>query len=200
MNELSVSKEDQDVFLNSLRTKTAKSHTKLEENELSRTILSSDVTVEGYQAYLSKMYGVIAGCENDVFPALTSVFPDLKLREKSEFIIRDLQLTGMPLAEIEQLPVCEFRFSNVGEALGIMYVLEGSTLGGKVLYKHIHKVLGLDELTGASFFWGYGTDTGNMWKNFIHALSEYAITRDAEQDVISSAAQTFNIIDEWLSR
>jgi len=198
MNNLSVSKEDQDVFLNNLRKYTAESHKQLENNKLSTEILSPNVTVANYQAYIARMYGVMAGCENNVFPILLEVFPDLKQREKSDLIVKDLESTGLLRTEIERLPVCDFSFSTIGQALGIMYVLEGSTLGGRVLYKHIHKTLGLDESTGASFFWGYGSETGSMWKNFIHTFSEYAIAENCEQEVISSASQTFKVINDWL--
>lgn len=199
MNELSVSIEDQDSFLNSLRNNTADSHKRLEENEISTAILSPEVTIADYQEYISRMYGVIAGCERKVFPALSGIFADLSQRQKSSLIINDLYKTGLQQAEIEQLPVCDFDFSTTGEALGIMYVLEGSTLGGRVLLKHIQKTLGLGESDGVSFFYGYGSETGKMWKSFITRFSEYAITTNCEQEVISSAAQTFTVIDGWLS-
>ena len=199
MNDLSVSIEDQNFFLNNLRTNTAQSHKQLEENEISTALLSPEVTIAIYQEYISRMYGIIAGCENKVFPALTSIFPDLSQRQKSSLIINDLYTTGFQQSEIDQLQVCDFDFSTVGEALGIMYVLEGSTLGGRVLYKHIQKTLDLDESEGVSFFCGYGSETGSMWKRFINNLSHYAITNNCEQEVISGAAQTFTVIDGWLS-
>jgi heme oxygenase len=200
MTNTSASKEDQYIFLDNLRTQTSVSHRQLEENELSGRILLTNVDLAHYQAYISRMYGVVAGCEKTVFPVLLSVFPDLQKREKSMLIVNDLKITGLADMGLRQLPVCNFTFSTIAEALGIMYVLEGSTLGGKVLYKNIHKSLGLDSTSGASFFWGYGTETGNMWKGFISRFSDYVITNNCEQEVISSAIQTFKTIDEWLSQ
>jgi heme oxygenase len=198
MNEASVLK-DQDVFIKSLRQETAESHQKLEENRLSKAILEPTVTLSDYQAYLSGLYGVIVSCEKQVFPVLNHVFPDLNERYKSDFILRDLKSTGFSDTQIDSLPVHIFDFLSVPEALGVMYVMEGSTLGGRILYKHVHEVLGLSEENGARYFWGYGPQTGIFWKSFISVFSQFAIESDESPEIINSAKKTFTLIDNWLT-
>lgn len=190
--------QDTDIFLSNLRAATAESHKGLEDNERSKGILSPAISIKIYQDYLAKMYGVVAGCERDVYPVLSGLYPDLEERKKAHLILRDLQITGMDQVAIDQLSIRSFSPDNVAEALGIMYVMEGSTLGGKVLFKHVQKVLGLDENSGAAFFWGYGTETGPKWKGFVSAFADYAITNEVQQDVIRSATETFNAVDNWL--
>jgi len=197
MNEPAVSKKNQDVFLSNLRQKTGASHVQLEENYYSKAILDSSVTLANYQTYIARLYGVVSACENNIFPSLSLLIPDLDQRFKAPLIVQDLKNTGF--ADTGNLPTFDFEFSTQAEALGIMYVIEGSTLGGRVLYKNINQSLGLDAQNGASYFWGYGQQTGQYWKTFISLFSQYAVEENCEDEIISSAIQTFDAIDNWLS-
>ncbi|MGG7660865.1 biliverdin-producing heme oxygenase [Dyadobacter sp. BHUBP1] len=200
MSEATAFDTEQELFFKRLRQETAESHQKLEGNPLSKAILSPFVSVKDYQTYLAALFGVTIACEDQIFPIISHVITDLADRYKSRLIIDDLLATGLSEAEIDALPVYRFEFSTVAEALGIMYVLEGSTLGGKVLYRHIHEVLGLTPENGASYFWGYGPHTGNLWKSFISALTQFVDELDERDGVIGSAKKTFTIIDNWLGQ
>jgi heme oxygenase len=78
-------------------------------------------------------------------------------------------------------------------------VLEGSTLGGRVLYKHINKALGFEADSGAAYFCGYGADTAGKWRLFLSCLSDYAADQVAAERIIASAIRTFTQMDLWLS-
>jgi len=138
MSEATAFDAEQELFFKRLRQETAESHQKLENNPLSEAILAPSVSVKDYQSYLAALFGVTIACEDQVFPTISHIINDLSARYKSRLIIDDLLDTGLTEAEIDALPVYRFEFSSVAEALGIMYVLEGSTLGGGILYKHIH--------------------------------------------------------------
>lgn len=172
----------------------------MEHNPLSKAILTPSVSIQDYQTYLGALFGVTIACEDQVFPAISHIITDLTERYKSSLIIDDLLATGFTEAEIDALPVYRFEFSSVAEALGIMYVLEGSTLGGRILYKHIHEVLGLTSENGASYFFGYGAQTGNLWKSFISSLTQFVDEHEERDGVIGSAKKTFTIIDNWLGQ
>jgi heme oxygenase len=60
------------------------------------------------------------------------------------------------------------------KAFGCLYVMEGSTLGGKIIYNILKKQLGLSDSAGASFFYGYGPATGEKWKTFGASLEAFA--------------------------
>lgn len=200
MSEATALDTEQELFFKRLRQETAESHQKLEDNPLSKAILSPSVSLEDYQTYLTALFGLTIACEDQVFPVISHVITDLPGRYKSRLIIDDLLATGLSETEIDALPVYRFEFSTVAEALGIMYVLEGSTLGGKILYRHIHEVLGLVPENGASYFWGYGAQTGNLWKSFISSLTQFVDEYEERDGVIDSAKKTFTIIDNWLGQ
>ncbi|WP_229214338.1 biliverdin-producing heme oxygenase [Dyadobacter flavalbus] len=200
MNEAHVFNKEQEIFIKELRHQTAESHQKLEENYLSKAILNPSVTQADYQKYLSGLYGLTIACEDQVFPKLNHIVPQLEKRYKSGKIIEDLSFTGFTDLKIDELPYYQYEFSTVAEALGIMYVLEGSSLGGRILYKHINQYLGLDAEHGAAYFWGYGQETGPMWKSFISETARFAAENREGQTIIDSAIKTFNITDTWLRK
>lgn len=200
MSEATAFNTEQDLFFKRLRQETAESHQRLEDNPLSKAILAPSVSVHDYQAYLAALFGVTIACEDQVFPAISHIVTDLGERYKSRLIIDDLLATGFSEAEIDALPVYRFEFSSVAEALGIMYVLEGATLGGRILYKHIHEALGRTPENGASYFWGYGAQTGNLWKSFISSLTQFVDRNGERNGVIGAAKKTFTIIDNWLGQ
>ena len=198
MNELTISHQVTELFLHNLRQQTSHQHKLLEENTLSKAILDPGITVSVYQRYLLTMYKVVKGVELQVFEKIQDIIPDINKRRKSHLIVHDLLKTGLTPAAIDAVTPAGFYPTDVAAALGMMYVVEGSTLGGRVIYKHVHKTLALDAESGASYFDGYGPETGSRWKSFIKALCEFAVTNQSEEEIISSAATTFSSIDQLL--
>lgn len=76
-----------------------------------------------------------------------------------------------------------------GEAsmMGCMYVMEGATLGARIIEPHLRERLGIDE--GLSFFDCYGDAGPSMWKSFREQL---AVVDDLE-GVIAGATATFDV-------
>jgi len=89
---------------------------------------------------------------------------------------------------------------SITEALGCLYVLEGATLGGQVIGRHLKKNLALDEDRGCAFFCSYGDEVGLMWQSFQETLrsycSKYGSTEEAQ--LVKSACETFASLDYWL--
>ena len=76
---------------------------------------------------------------------------------------------------------------GVATAVGMQYVLEGSTLGGRVLATIAERELGLDHRSGARFLHGYGTATGQRWREWWHGLP--ALIAPADLPTIEDSAQ-----------
>lgn len=185
----------QKKFLNDLKNQTSDNHAALEGKPASRAILSGKITVAQYQYYLLALYSLIKAFEIDLFPLLHPVVSDLDARKKSHLIANDLLSTGYPSDQLETIPATDLRFAEMPEALGLMYVLEGSTLGGRILYKHVHETLGLDHTSGASYFAGYGANTGIMWTTFTSMLSTLATEGRIEKRIIDAANEAFTLIE-----
>jgi len=90
-------------------------------------------------------------------------------RRRSHQLARDLvAVAGQARPAPEAPPVV----ASLGEALGRMYVLEGSTLGGRVIRKAVE---GRGEgMTGLSFLDPYGDQVGARWRAFLAVLDRHA--------------------------
>ncbi|HEV7187061.1 MAG TPA: biliverdin-producing heme oxygenase [Blastococcus sp.] len=82
------------------------------------------------------------------------------------------------------------------EALGRLYVLEGSTLGGVLIDRHLAT---LPELSGVRLraFSPYGAETGAMWHAFRTATRERVAGGGQAAAVVTSACSTFAALAAW---
>ena len=83
--------------------------------------------------------------------------------------------------------------------LGAMYVMEGSTLGGQFIARHVEHVLHLKKGLGNSYFVGHGDLTGSMWKSFCDLLANKVSDEDTGA-VIQGARNMFVTFGEWMRR
>ena len=188
------------MFLNSLRSRTAHQHSLLEQNTASKNLLAPQVTAADYAAYLSLLYGFVKGFEHIVFPLIQHSITDIDERRKAHLLVSDLNALGIDETGIALIPnqfFVECYHSNA-KALGGMYVLEGSALGGAFIYKHLKSTLGIEAINGkAKYFTPYGPETGSRWKNFLQAFC--LASSGMEEEVIKSATQTFSILHNWFN-
>ncbi|WP_134091696.1 biliverdin-producing heme oxygenase [Olivibacter sp. XZL3] len=140
-----------------------------------------------YAEFLKFFYAYFNAVENAIKPYITiSVLPDYQERRNSSFIKKDIEALG---ENIDQLPEVEAPvITTVQEALGALYVLEGSIMGGSIIVKMLEKI-GITR--GTSFFSGYGEETGKKWSTFVNVLNKHATNAAAEEQAIKAAGSTF---------
>ena len=179
-------------FLNALKTETAVSHKKLESLPISSCILSPDMKINDYAHYLRLMYDVHYDLEQNIFPLLVDLEIDLNDRTKKHLIEQDLNFLGF----LQTLPTPVFNTQNLSIpfALGIFYVVEGSTLGGRFILKNLETIKGLDQGNGVAYFTGYGNKTGSQWKSFLNFLTNYEEQFNCKNEIIEGATYAFDCI------
>jgi heme oxygenase (biliverdin-IX-beta and delta-forming) len=182
------------LFLESLRTSTASSHTALEALPVSVSIMNPAVTNAQYAHYLTLMHDVVKDVEENIFPLLQGIIPDLNNRSKSAHIEQDLAALGTDKDAYSKVLSSGINKLTPAFALGVMYTVEGSSLGGRVILKNIHAALGHDAENGASYFNGYGGQTGSMWKAFLAHLMRFEAETDTSAEIIAGANYAFDSI------
>ena len=80
-----------------------------------------------------------------------------------------------------------------------MYVLEGSTLGGRVILRQLTPRLGVRAGEGASFLAGYGEDTGKHFKAFGEALRTFVAREGGLDRIVAGARATFASFERWVT-
>ena len=183
------------AFLKNLRQSTAHNHAALEAHPLSGAITSPLITLDDYARYLQVMHGVVAGMEASLCNTLNTIVPDMQERTKKPWIEEDLISLGYSSTELEPF-VLPVKDPAIPYALGAFYVLEGSTLGVRVILKSLPGSLGRAAEKGSRYFAGYGPATGARWESFLTDLCSYAVSNHCEEEVIAGANDAFaGIID-----
>ncbi|AFZ68214.1 biliverdin-producing heme oxygenase [Deinococcus peraridilitoris] len=178
-----------------------KEHTQAQHERVEALVRVMDdpLTLQQYREVLGSMAGFYLPLEAQLSDLdLPQVFR-FEARRKSALLRRDLQVLGLSQtahAARAQLPA----LSTVAHALGCLYVLEGATLGGRIIARHVERQLQLTPENGAAFFASYGDTLGVMWKEFGAALSGYAAEHGGESEILQGAERTFGALERWLRR
>jgi heme oxygenase len=90
--------------------------------------------------------------------------------------------------------------TEVGEIAGMLYVVEGSALGGQVLMKVLQRSAGVTPEVGASFFLPHGESPQLRWAEYVQLLACLPTTSASEQDTVQGAVTTFNALHDWVER
>ena len=171
--------------------------------EASLPLLDPALTRADYARVLQALHGFHAPLERalaDVPWARLGL--DWDARRKTPLLARDLRALGAS-ADAASAPECVALpdTSTVARALGSAYVLEGATLGGQLVRRHLARTLGLGAETGAAYYHAYGDDVGPMWRAFLAGLA-VAVERDGcpPDEVLAGARDTFDALADWLGR
>ena len=157
-----------------------------------------------YIALLQKLFGFYKPLEKRIaaLPGWHNLPVDLERRRKVPLLARDLLWLEVTQSQLSQLPRCTNlpKVKSITEALGCLYVIEGATLDGQIISRHLEKNLALDEGRGCAFFCSYGDEVGLMWKSFRETLSAHCSkqTTTEEEQLVTSACETFVSLDSWL--
>jgi len=181
-----------------LRAHTAELHIALEKRlPFFSATLDSRTFLQLMQAY----HGFYAPLE-DALCARQGLLDGLDLhpRLKAATLHADLRAMGLSAEAVADLPRCTElpALDSAAACLGVLYVLEGATLGGQVLRREIHARLGLDADSGAAFLDIYGADTGRRWRAFLVHLCSRPLADAERARVVAVAQQTFRCFEHWL--
>ena len=182
-----------------LRSGTRARHVALE----SRTVLlNKDLSHSNYSQCLQRFFGYYAPLEKRLreSPAWHEAGFVYDNRYKMSQIVQDLLALGVTQDALTNIPQCNTlpNLKTTAQLFGCLYVLEGATLGGQIISKHLNASLGLTPDFGCSFFGGYGKQTGSHWKAFGACLTAFAMQTGSDDEIIASANNTFQTLDCWL--
>jgi len=142
-------------LLQSLRASTHSEHRALEAQPLLRALLTPELTLAQYGRLLQGLFCFYRSLETLLIPAAraaTEQFPagEYDYLARSEWLRQDL--LSLSLESIDgPTPELPADFGLEG-TIGVLYVLEGATQGGRVIAPQVEGSLGVTQAAGASFF------------------------------------------------
>ena len=156
--------------------------------------------LERYGAILCGFDAFMRPWETAVRRALPArLQPWFDARRRAPLLRADLVHLGLktptPLEQRGAQAVAALPLESLAQALGAMYVIEGSALGGQVIAPRLQRVLGLAAGRGASYFHGFGDQAGPMWRQFREtAVAELGDEPAAVRSACAAAAACFDAL------
>lgn len=183
-----------------LQEATRARHEALEQSPHLARLISSHLSLGEYTYVLQRMLGFHDVSEWRLAAVSDRLPLDTSARKKAHLAARDLQHLGMTPDSISSLPRCASvpTISNVDAALGLLYVVEGSTLGGRIILRHLGTSIRLTADAGASFFAGYGSATGAMFREVCGAIEERVAETGKLNLLVRTAQDTFDALLQWM--
>jgi len=127
---------------------------------------------------------------------VAGLIPDLDIRGRSKQALADLNDLGIQPNE-QQL---HSENVQLPEALGWIYVSEGSTLGAAFLFKEAQKHLGFSETFAARNLAAYPEGRAKVWKRFVQALDETGFDQTQQDRVVQGALDAFGYFGQALDQ
>jgi heme oxygenase (biliverdin-IX-beta and delta-forming) len=120
---------------------------------------------------------------------------DFVARRRCQMIADGLGILGQ---EVSLDRATSFRISTRDEAFGALYVLEGSSLGGRVILKEL-KRRGAS-LKGLGFLDPYGFNTAPRWRSFLAILDREVVSGEQQRDAVTGALNAFAFANSCLCK
>lgn len=185
-----------------LRSETADLHQALHLNVGLQTLSSDECSTTDYLNAINLFFYFYAAFENQ-FDFIHDQQRFIYEAKPLHWLEKDYSAVNQPLPKRSShfLPTSVHHFfePTLENYIGYLYVKQGSTLGGQTISKHLKKSLSLEPGVNQFFFYGFGEQTGNYWKQFLDYLSLHEANVDTDK-TIKSAQHYFSILDQFSTR
>lgn len=165
-----------------LKQETRDIHLRLEQESQLAALTSPTLTLDQYANILQKKHRLYQALE-----------PKIQRHLHFDYVSKirwlEMDLERMSINPIDAQPPA-IDFPQPDEALGALYVIEGSTLGSQLITRHLGN--SLPQLPH-HFFSGYKAETGMRWKKYLSFLAQMEPKIDASR-VVAGAQRTFEVI------
>jgi heme oxygenase len=168
-----------------LRDATQEPHERLHGHAGFAAVKDGTISLAQYRALLARLYGFYLP-----FERATGMDPI-----RTHWLGTDLIAVGGDRAASIACCTDMLRYDTPERRLGALYVVEGSALGGRQLYRGLDRLLGAASADGRRFFAGRGAGTGAAWLGYLDRLAAVGPDRAA---VVGAAIETFAVFEAWL--
>ncbi|MEO5903066.1 MAG: biliverdin-producing heme oxygenase [Gemmatimonadaceae bacterium] len=182
---------NKDNVLSRLKESTSDAHARVEE---ALRLTDDTLDLGRYLRLLSTMRSVHIAADlllAPFKPELAALGYQPAERKRVEWIDEDLMSLGGSWHGTTSSAIEKFEVNSVCDCLGMIYVLEGSTLGGQIIASAVARSLALTPPNGCRYYIGYGSRTGSRWKETRDTIDGYSASsaeRELAIDTIIGAA------------
>ena len=182
-----------------LKRHTAAAHEALQASPPVGRLLAADLTWPEYRDLLGRYYGFLEplGQRWHDHPARSPWAAFVKPALRLEELRRDLQMAG---ADLNALPLADVAWMQTEPpfTVGVIYVLLGSSLGGKLIARSLTQSLGLTADRGCAYF--AASDEVGSWRRFLEELELYPWSEADLEWLQTAALHTFAQLHRWFGQ
>ncbi|MCA3693210.1 biliverdin-producing heme oxygenase [Aquidulcibacter sp.] len=178
-----------------LRQGTRAIHEQLHHHTSFQELMDETIALPAYLLLLGRLHGYHSGLEQALDSA---VFPERaqapKVDYRSQRLLKDMEDLGSSgLGHTENVAHTDIK--SYGAYLGVLYVREGSMMGGRALAAKLDHLCS-DQASGRSFFQG-GSGDGASWQRLCRALDGLN-EPEAQDQALQAALTSFQLFDTWM--
>ena len=189
-------------FMSRLREAIMTFHQEAETKGPFRHILDKNVNLEDYNKVLNRLYGFVEPAESMIWTQLGNDFfqDDYSKRRRIVHLKKDLLFLGTAEHSIGNISLCSNMsiIDNPAAALGILYLFEGSRLGGLTLTRALREKFNFQGFSGCAYFGSNGLDVPDLWKSFKDEMEKYVEHGGDGDRIIDSASTGFRFLNKWM--
>lgn len=182
-----------------LREATHHQHTQLNNHPLLSGLMQADYPIENYYKLLlayDRLYQVL---EEQIIHFIAQYDANFDYHSRLKWPLIKQDLGYLNIAPLQVAPSLKNPVINsIGQLIGVLYVVEGSTLGAQFIARSLEKHHGLSQTKGGRFFYGYGEETQKNWQDFIGFIETIANQPEQCPQALDSANQTFDYFNLML--
>lgn len=191
-----------------LKDSTWELHKHAEGHPIQRGLIQGKLSREMYASLLGQLLCVHRALESALRelrtskPSVGRIIQDGRFQQ--ERLEQDLRTLGVDIGTVSPLPAAKRLMTTIEMAraeqpmalLGMHYVLEGSTNGGRFIAKAIRQTYAFESDAGTRYYDPYGENQKTLWavyKEEFDAMTVSEVERDA---MVAAARDMFRAISE----
>ena len=193
--------ETSTTLRNTLRAQTNAVHQQLHLHPSFVALFNGSIDLHDYTMLMQRFHGYYTALDNAIERAFDLPAAQFTYPTRGDLLARDLIDLGMSRAQVDANPQCTDLYDAVTPASlgGVLYVIEGATLGAAQIDRAAQKTLSSDTTKGRSF-WAWSRAHGKVrWAAINQLLSELEASGQPHTPMVKGAHDTFQALADWLA-
>lgn len=185
-----------------LRLQTNETHQKLHDHRSFVALFDQSLSLDAYRDLIRAFYGFYRPLDAAIPRVMAQMAPaPYHYSRRAHLLARDLEDLGMGCQAVAATPLCDALNDLITPLTlgGVLYVIEGSTLGAAPIDRAAEKLLDPKGLTGRHFWSWCRGQNGERWKRTTDYLTHLHASGVPLHALEQGAEQTFQLLAQWLA-
>lgn len=199
------------TLMNSLKEAISQRHARMEALPFVVALTNGQLPLESYVGQLRALAVIQGALEHEFAQIKSGEIRTIMLQMPSRLVHLRKDLSAFDKLLIPDIQAAIeyarkiadkirlYRVEQPTDLLGILYVMQGTTLGNNVHLPDVLKTLGGQTSGTAHYYAGYGHETSKYWKEFSSAMNAFPMDQDGYKRLIQVTLDFFDQLEVLFS-